>query len=92
MRSCVASSRSTGRGIAGLVLLVLFLATPREAAALELGELLRGMASAPGVHARFHETKEIALLSAPIEADGEIFFVPPRRFARITTRPAPTPV
>jgi len=90
MRSCVASSRSTGRGIAGLVLLVLFLATPREAAALELGELLRGMASAPGVHARFHETKEIALLSAPIEADGEIFFVPPRRFARITTRPAPT--
>lgn len=63
---------------------------PRAGMALELDELLRRMAATPGVHARFHEVKEIALLAAPLESDGEIFFVPPRRFARLTSAPAPT--
>lgn len=42
------------------------------------------------MHARFRETKEIALLETPVESEGEIFFAPPRRFARITTAPAET--
>ena len=89
MRSCAASRP---RGLVGASWLGLFAAllAGGDAAALELDELLRGMASAPGVHARFIETKEIALLSAPLESQGEIFFVPPRRFARLTSRPSAT--
>jgi hypothetical protein len=90
MRSCAASSRSPRGRIRTLLVALALAGTAGRAAALELGELLHGMASAPGVQARFHETKEIALLSAPIESEGEIVFVPPRRFARITTQPAAT--
>lgn len=90
MRSCAASSRSLRRGLGALAWVALLAWAPRDAAALELAELLRGMASSPGVHARFHETKELSILSEPIESDGEIVFVPPRRFARITTRPSAT--
>jgi len=90
MRSCAASSRSARGGLSVLALGAALASGPDGAAALELDELLRGMASAPGVQARFHETKEIALLSAPIESDGEIVFVPPRRFARLTSTPSPT--
>ncbi len=57
---------------------------------MSLEELLRGMASAPGVRARFVEVREVSLLSEPIESEGEIFFAPPRRFARITERPSPS--
>jgi len=58
--------------------------------ALDLDELLLRMSATRGVHAHFREVKEIALLEAPLESEGEIFFAPPRRFARITTRPAAT--
>lgn len=60
------------------------------AEALELDALLRGMASSPGVHARFTETRTLALLQEPLVSEGEIFFVPPRRFARLTTSPGET--
>lgn len=87
MRSSACSVR---RRRAAALLLAALGAAPGDAPALELDALLRGMASAPGVHARFVETREIALLSEPIESEGEIFFVPPRRFARLTSRPSAT--
>ncbi len=54
---------------------------------LTLEELMHHMATTTGVRAAFHETKELALLEAPLESDGELYFVPPDRMARITTRP-----
>jgi len=45
------------------------------------------MRSATGVVARFTETKELALLSAPLEATGTIYFVPPDRLVRLVTSP-----
>jgi hypothetical protein len=53
----------------------------------ELAEVLRRMASTPGVEAVFEERKELALLAAPLETRGVIYFVPPDRFARFTTSP-----
>jgi hypothetical protein len=53
----------------------------------ELAEILRRMASTPGVEALFEESKELALLAAPLETRGVIYFVPPDRFARFTTSP-----
>lgn len=90
MRSCAASRRRPGRAAAALALLAGFVAAAGPAAAMTLEELLRGMASAPGVHARFLEVRDVSLLSEPIESEGEIFFAPPRRFARITERPSPS--
>jgi outer membrane lipoprotein carrier protein LolA len=52
-----------------------------------LDEILRRMASTPGVEAVFEERKELALLAAPLETRGVIYFVPPDRFARFTTSP-----
>lgn len=54
---------------------------------LTLEELMHRMATTTGVRASFHETKELALLEAPLESDGKLYFVPPGRMARITTRP-----
>jgi len=65
--------------------------TPPAAAAepstADLSALLNGMRSAPGVVAQFTETKELALLSAPLEATGTIYFVPPDRLVRVVTSP-----
>jgi outer membrane lipoprotein-sorting protein len=59
-----------------------------HAAAVTLDDLLRDMASTPGVSAQFSERKELALLSAPLESSGWLYFVPPDRFARFTEQPA----
>jgi hypothetical protein len=66
---------------------------PDEAAAPDpagVEELLRRMAGARGVVARFVERKELALLAAPLESRGTLYFVPPDRLARFTTSPAET--
>jgi len=55
--------------------------------AADLSALLAGMRSAPGVIAQFTETKELALLSAPLESTGTIYFVPPDRLVRVVTSP-----
>lgn len=52
-----------------------------------LEALMHGMASTPGVAARFREVKELALLSEPLEVEGHLYFVPPDRLARTTTEP-----
>ena len=63
------------------------LAGRSAAASPELAEILARMASTPGVEAVFEERKEVALLAAPLESRGVIYFVPPDRFARFTSSP-----
>jgi len=53
----------------------------------ELAQLLDRMAASAGVEASFAETKELALLAAPLESRGVIYFAPPGRFARFTLEP-----
>ncbi|MFN2375407.1 MAG: outer membrane lipoprotein carrier protein LolA [Candidatus Binatia bacterium] len=55
--------------------------------AADLPALLAGMRSSSGVIAEFTETKELALLSSPLEATGTIYFVPPDRLVRVVTNP-----
>jgi len=57
---------------------------PTEAA------LLHAFAQMPGLHARFHEVKHVALLTMPLESDGEIDFAPPGRLMRKVTSPTPS--
>ena len=73
---------------AGAALAAAGLAGRAPAAPTELDEVLRRMASASGVEATFEERKELALLAAPLESRGVIYFVPPDRFARFTSSPA----
>jgi hypothetical protein len=53
----------------------------------DLSALLAGMRSATGVVARFTETKELKLLSSPLQAAGTIYFLPPGRLVREVTSP-----
>lgn len=55
-----------------------------------LETLMQGMASTPGVIAEFHEVKELALLSQPLETHGHLYFIPPDRLARTTESPGRT--
>jgi hypothetical protein len=52
-----------------------------------LSALMEGMRSATGVVAEFEETKQLALLSAPLTAKGTVYFVPPDRLVREVTDP-----
>jgi hypothetical protein len=52
-----------------------------------LAALLGRMAASAGVEADWRESKELALLAAPLESRGVIYFVPPDRFARFTHAP-----
>jgi hypothetical protein len=61
-----------------------------EPGTLELDELLHHMATTRGVVAEFREVKTLALLEAPLEARGTLYFQPPDRFVRITQQPAAT--
>jgi hypothetical protein len=49
--------------------------------------MMQRMASTPGVRAEFREEKRLALLEAPLVSEGTLYFVPPSRLARITSRP-----
>jgi outer membrane lipoprotein-sorting protein len=62
-------------------------AAPPPPAAADLSSLLAGMRSATGVVAKFTETKELALLSSPLQAAGAIYFLPPDRLVREVTSP-----
>jgi outer membrane lipoprotein-sorting protein len=56
-------------------------------ASAELEALMLRFASSGGVRAHFREIKHLALLSAPIESEGMLYFAPPNRLARYTSRP-----
>lgn len=59
-----------------------------DAAQPSLSALLARMAATRGVEAQFRETRELALLSVPLESRGSLYFVPPDRMARFQTEPA----
>ena len=49
--------------------------------------LMREFANSPGLFARFHDEKQIALLTLPIVSDGTIHFAPQKGLARHTLKP-----
>lgn len=53
----------------------------------ELHKVLARFASIPGLSARFHEEKRIALLIKPIVSQGSVYFAAPKRFARHVDQP-----
>lgn len=55
-----------------------------------LDRLLRGMARSAGFEGHFVEEVELALLREPVRSHGVLYFVPPDRMARFTTRPVAT--
>ncbi len=63
---------------------------PPPGGTLTLDELLGRMAAAPGVVAEFREVKVLALLDAPLETRGTLYFQPPDKLARITKSPTET--
>lgn len=71
-----------------LSLLATLVSGPAQAqAAPTLDRLLASFSAMPGLRARFHETKQIALLSAPIEGEGFIAFAGPDTLLRAQTSP-----
>ncbi len=60
---------------------------PRPRGALTLEALTQRMATSRGVTASFHEVKDLALLDAPLESSGMLYFVAPDRLLRHTTSP-----
>jgi outer membrane lipoprotein-sorting protein len=84
-----------GRRAPGLALLLaLLVASPAGAeppaipqGPLTLEALMQRMAATSGVRAEFREEKRLALLETPLVSEGTLYFIPPARMARITTRP-----
>jgi hypothetical protein len=60
---------------------------PAKRGAPSLAELLAEWKRAPGLSARFHEEKHLAMLEAPLVTDGTIHFAPPQRLARRAESP-----
>jgi outer membrane lipoprotein-sorting protein len=54
---------------------------------LTLEALMQRMSATSGVRAEFREEKTLALLETPLVSEGTLYFIPPSRMARITTRP-----
>jgi len=54
--------------------------------------LMSRFAASGNVRARFRETLHLSLLTAPIETEGMLYFAPPDRLARYTTRPGSSSV
>jgi outer membrane lipoprotein-sorting protein len=54
---------------------------------LTLEALMQRMAASSGVRAEFREEKRLALLEQPLVSEGQLFFIPPARMARLTTSP-----
>ena len=67
-------------------------ATATALPAQSLEQIMARFARSTGVRARFHETKRLTLLVAPLETEGVVSFEPPDRLARHTTRPGKSSV
>lgn len=59
---------------------------------ISLSSLLARFAAMPGLEARFHEEKNIALLEAPLVSEGSLHFAPPGMLLRQIRSPAPSTV
>jgi hypothetical protein len=60
---------------------------PRDSAELDLPGLMSRMATTAGVIADFQEQKQISLLEQPLSSSGRLYFAPPDRLARFTSKP-----
>lgn len=65
----------------------LALHAPAFAAAFDLAGLMQLLRAERPAHARFHETRFLALLERPLESSGELVFTPPDRLEKRTTSP-----
>ncbi len=81
---------SLARRLACAAALLLVARAGADPAPATLEALLAGRARARGVVAECRETKELALLSAPLESRGVLHFLPPDRMLRRTLEPAPS--
>ncbi|MCB9726978.1 MAG: outer membrane lipoprotein carrier protein LolA [Deltaproteobacteria bacterium] len=63
-----------------------------DATPVTLDSLLGAFQKMPGLEARFVEAKHLALLAAPLESSGHLYFVPPGLLARHTEAPSPSRV
>jgi len=73
-----------------VVVLVLMLAPlAAQAADWDIARLMRGLAQTRTDHARFTETKYIAMLDKPVESSGELFYTAPDRLEKRTIKPKP---
>jgi outer membrane lipoprotein-sorting protein len=85
MRFAIACALSLLLGLAALPI-----GADTASAEWTLDRLLASMSTSSGLSASFTEEKRIALLSQPLESHGQIYFVPPDRFARFTDTPSVT--
>ena len=58
-----------------------------HAAGWDIDQLMRGLAQTRASHARFVETKTIAMLDEPVESSGELFYSAPDRLEKRTLKP-----
>ena len=57
------------------------------APAITLDEVLRRFRTVPGISARFRESRQMALLAAPLVSEGTLHYAPPGRLVRRTESP-----
>lgn len=72
------------------LLMVMLLAAPHvagHAAEWSLDRLMASLAQTRYSHARFTETKNIAMLEQPVESSGELFYSAPDRLEKRTLKP-----
>lgn len=62
-------------------------ADPDGSAPAELEGLMQRFAASGGVRARFRESRQLSILTDPIETTGTLYFAPPDRLARHTDWP-----
>jgi hypothetical protein len=70
-------------------LALLLTAAISHAAEWDLDQLMRGLAEIHTDHARFTEKKSIAMLEAPVESSGELFYTAPDHLEKRTLKPKP---
>lgn len=76
------------RLLAGMGLVVLLM-QPVQAAAWDIDQLMQSMAQIRSGHASFLESKNIAMLNAPVVSEGELFYTAPDRLEKRTLKPKP---
>ena len=57
-----------------------------------LPDLMRAFAQSGAVRASFQESRMLTVLVDPIETTGQLYFLPPKRLARVTRWPTPSRV
>lgn len=72
-----------------VLMLELLLPARGHAAGLTIDTLLRNLAQVRSDHAYFTETKSIAMLDAPVQSSGELFYTAPDHLEKRTLQPKP---